>query len=198
MRLSIRGRKVREQLSGSDRADKAAGRTDQRSSYDSPLIEWAIDKPELKIGLGDSINYNGDADLVFSHLYGPLPPQLIGKPAIVNLYGNKKERAEQWVQAELIEVSKWGRGLTNTIYAVNHAAPELDLSDLTEEEFERGRGWMPVELPLRVLKHYSGVVWDGFMGRGTIGKVARDLGLSFVGIDRDPKRVALAMEYIAC
>lgn len=166
------------------------------------MIEWLIDKPNLKIGLGDSINYGGDADLVFSHLYGPIPPQLIGKPAIVNLFGNKKERAEQWVDAELHEVSKWASGLTNTIYVANIVRPSLDLTDLIEDKFEPGRGWFPEELVNRLLLNISlpdnVTVFDGFMGRGTVGKVALERGMKFVGIDRDPKRVALAMEYLGC
>lgn len=41
-------------------------------------------------------------------------------------------------------------------------------------------------------------VFDGFMGRGTVGKVARELKLNFVGIDRDHGRIAIAREYLGC
>lgn len=172
------------------------------------MIEWVVDQPGIRLGLGDSVGYDGDADLVFSHLYGPLPPQLVGKPAIINVFGNKKAKAEEWCGAPLVEVSKWGRGLTNTIYFANiEPLTRCDLTDLVEDEVEPGRGWFPEELCERLLnllgayedtRDMSGVVFDGFMGRGTTGRVARKLGLDFVGIDRDPDRVMLAAEYLGC
>lgn len=152
------------------------------------------------MGLGDSVDYLGDADLVFSHLYGPLPPQLIGKPAIINVFGNKREKAEEWCGAALHEVSKWGNGLTNTIYVANRTVPNVDLSAFVEDEFEPGRGWFPEEM-VRLLFTWSQIftddtVFDGFMGRGTVGKIALDVGFRFVGIDRDPARVDIAREYL--
>lgn len=139
---------------------------------------------------------------MFSHLYGPLPKQLVGKPAIVNLYGNKKAKAEEWCGAELFEVSKWAKGLTNTIYVTNLALPPLDLTHLVEDEFAPGRGWFPTELVFRLLSEFGPVstdtVFDGFMGRGTVGKVARELGMGFVGVDRDPERIQIAREYLGC
>lgn len=163
-----------------------------------------VDQPGLRLGLGDSVNYTGDADLVFSHLYGPLPHQLVGKPAIVNVFGNKREAAERWCGAELHEVSKWGRGLTNTVYAANVALAEpCGLTDLEEDEFAPGRGWFPEALVNRLLCYVPFpkgeiTVFDGFMGRGTVGKVARQRVMSFVGIDRDPARVVIAKEYLGC
>jgi len=144
---------------------------------------------------------------VFSHLYGPLPKQLIGKPAIINLYGNKREKAEEWCGASLTEVSKWAKGLTNTVYVANWSSTPLDLTSFIEDEFAPGRGWFPeamvytllaeVLAPLRLAAR-PGVVFDGFMGRGTVGKVASALGLGFVGIDRDPERIGIAREYLGC
>lgn len=158
-----------------------------------------VDQPGLRLGLGDSANYDGDADLVFTHIYGPLPKQLIGKPAIINVYGNKRAKAEAWCGTELREVSKWGRGLTNTLYS--NFDPNFDVSDLVEEEFAPGRGWMPLELPARILQPFTAGMFsicDPFMGRGTIGKACKINGLGYVGIDRDPDRVALAREYLGC
>lgn len=168
------------------------------------MINWAVDEPGLRLGCGNSVNYDGDADLVFSHLYGPLPRQLVGKPAIINVFGNKKAMAEVWCGAELHEVSKWAKGLTNTIYVANmDFVPQHDLRPLIEDEFEPGRGWFPEELCEQLLTgqpalRTGGVVFDGFMGRATVGKVARALGLSFVGIDINPERVAIAKEYLEC
>jgi hypothetical protein len=170
------------------------------------MIEWVVDQPGIRLGLGDSVEYDGDADLVFSHLYGPLPPQLVGKPAIINVYGNKREAAERWCGASLHEMGKWGRGLTNTIYSANLPERATPIWELVEEEFAPGRGWFPLALPMTVfetLRLYThdvlrpGItVFDGFMGRGTVGKACQELGFGFVGIDRDPDRVALAAEYL--
>ena len=175
------------------------------------MIEWVVNKPGMRLGLGDSFDYTGDADLVFSHLYGPLPPQLIGKPAIINVCGDKKASAEKWCGAELHEVSKWARGGTNTIYVANMPVTALEcwwemgrgksLIDLVEDELSPGRGWFPEELVRRLLMAWGGgilpvTVFDGFMGRGTVGKIARELKLNFVGIDRNPDRIAIAREYL--
>ncbi len=158
----------------------------------------------MRLGLGESVNYEGDADLVFSHLYGPLPKQLIGKPAIVNVYGNKKAKAEEWCGSELHEMGKWGKGHTNTIYSANLPRLAAPIWDFVEEEFAPNRGWMPLQLPATVLEtlklcnaiHDVRVVFDGFMGRATIGKASRYAGLDFVGIDRDPDRIAIARDYL--
>jgi hypothetical protein len=165
------------------------------------MIEWVVDKPGIKLGLGDSVEYTGDADLVFTHIYGPLPKQLIGKPAIINVYGNRKAKAEQWCGAELHEVSKWARGLTNTIYVANIPRPEIDLTALVEDELRPGRGWFPEILAAwmiylcRDAVPMNGIVFDGFMGRGTVARGVT-YGQTFVGIDRDPERIAIAREYL--
>lgn len=203
MRVPLRGRKVRSTVSGADSFGEVAGQDQGSARDDSPLIEWIVDRPGLRLGLGDSVNYMGDADLVFSHLYGPLPPQLIGKPAIVNLFGNKKARGEEWCGAELHKVSKWATGLTNTIFVANLEPRALDLEDMIEDEFARGRGWFPLGLCERLLGEYAEphmTVFDGFMGRGTVGKacIHAALELNFVGIDRDPARVVIAREYLGC
>lgn len=124
--------------------------------------------------------------------------------------GNKKAKAEEWCGAELHEVSKWARGGTNTIYAANFPGGmhRFGLTDLVEDEFAPGRGWFPLALPeffINLLKGISDygfdrdlTVFDGFMGRGTVGKACRNHGQNFVGIDRNPARVAIAREYLGC
>lgn len=145
---------------------------------------------------------------MFSHLYGPLPKQLIGKPAIVNVFGNKKAKAEEWCGAQLHEVSKWARGLTNTIYTANFMFDDdmrTAIERCIEDEFAPGRGWFPLELPDLLMiefmrqREVRGItVFDGFMGRGTVGKSARELQCEFIGIDRNPDRVQIAREYLGC
>ena len=141
---------------------------------------------------------------MFTHVYGPLPKQLIDKALLINVFGNKKAKAEEWCGTELHEVGKWGRGLTNTIYEAGFTVRRIPLEDLVEEEFAPGRGWMPLELPKRLLSitvpwlgHGKRItVFDGFMGRATIGRAAVELGMNYVGIDRDSARVAIAREYL--
>lgn len=198
MGASVRGRKVRSEVCRADSAGNAAGEDSGAAGNDSPLIEWVVDRTGLRLGLGDSVNYTGQADLVFTHPYGPLPPQLVGRPMIINLYGDKRAAAERWCGAQLHEISKWGRGLTNTVYSANgvmHVA-RRDLTDLVEDDI----GWFPEELVRRLLTRNvagsSRTVFDGFMGRGTVGKIAREYGWDFVGIDKSAERVALTREYL--
>lgn len=178
------------------------------------MIDWIVDKPGMRLGLGDSVDYEGDADLVFSHLYGPLPRQLRGKPAIVNVYGGREDSVRRWTDAAwLTKIGTWGLGGTNTIYAANihdaRCVEPASIRDLIEEEFAPRRGWFPPELVRTLLVSLAPwnivrmekraiTVFDGFMGRGTVGKVALDLGMNFVGIDRDPARLKIAREYLGC
>lgn len=153
----------------------------------------------VTVSLGDGSKSTATADLVFTDLYGPLPAQLIGRPAIINMFGNRKIRAEGWIDASLHEISRWGRALRNTVYVANLDPARIDLTDLIEDEETPNNGFMPIELPLRLLSHYalpSITVWDGFMGRGTIGKACVELGMNYIGIDNDPKRVATARAYL--
>lgn len=158
-------------------------------------IEWVVDEPGMKLGLGDSSEYDGDADLVFTNPYAPLPQTLIGKPSIINIYF-KNAAVQKWCGGrQLYKVSKWSRNNMNTIYVANYEpVPRIDLTGLVEVP----PGWFPEELVSRMLDFFPNVktVWDGFMGRGTVGKVARERGMSFVGIDIKPDRVELARAYL--
>lgn len=154
---------------------------------------------------GDATAWNGPRpDLVFTHPYAPLPEAVRGVPAIVNLYEGRVRRqadAERWVSAPLVRFGSWGRGLHNTVYLAGLPIKDVDIGDLVEEEFAPGRGWMPLDLPLRLLRAYacSGItVWDGFCGRGTIGKACKMLNMNYVGIDVDPERIAIARKYLGC
>lgn len=154
-----------------------------------------------ELSCGDASQWKGsNVDLVFTHPYAPLPKQLRGKPAIINLFGDKKTIGERWVGSELHFISKWGKDLMNTIYVANLEPQMIYLKDLHEDNtgLKRG-GWFPLELPLRLLQAYGKpkmVVWDGFMGRGTVGKACQYYNLSYIGIDKDPERVRIAKEYL--
>lgn len=145
-------------------------------------------------------------DLVLTNPYGHLPKCLLGLPSIISLYmarnDDRQKQAEAWLGgAELKSISKWGKGLTNEVFVAHLPLAELDLTDLVEDH-ERApahEGWFPLELPLRLLVEYARpglTIWDGFMGRGTVGKACKLFDLGFVGIDKEAWRVALAKEYI--
>jgi hypothetical protein len=114
-------------------------------------------------------------------------------------FSSRKARCEEYVRSELVEVSTWGRDRSCMIWVANAPLIKVDVSDLIEEEEIPGRGWFPLELPLRLLRAYverPAIVCDPFMGRGTVGKAARMLGHRFIGIDHNPDRIAKAKEYI--
>lgn len=151
---------------------------------------------------GDASKWVGnDVDLVFTHPYAMIPRTLWSKPMIINLFGNKKGVCEKWIGGrKLTKLSTWGKDQMNTIYVVNLEPVNIDLTDLKEDntDLEKG-GWFPLELPMRLLKLYGQegyTVWDGFMGRGTVGKACKSLGMSYIGIDRDVNRIMYAQYYL--
>lgn len=150
---------------------------------------------------GNAADWRGRADLVLTNPYARLPGCLHGVPTLISNFTERKVHCEAWVGAPLHEIGAWGRGLRNRIWSANLDPVRMDLTDLEEEEFAPGRGWFPLDLPRRLLAVYGrpGItVWDGFCGRGTVGKACLEMGMSFVGIDRDPERVNLAKAYIGC
>jgi hypothetical protein len=150
---------------------------------------------------GNASEWHGHADMVLTNPYAPLPQCLRGVPAIVTDFGWREERVRGFVGARLTAIGSWSRAGRNTVWVANMTGKPVDLSDLVEEEFAPGRGWFPLYLPRRLLAAYGrpGItVWDGFCGRGTVGKACVEMGMSFIGIDRDPERVKLAKAYLGC
>lgn len=154
----------------------------------------------IELICGDARDWRGRADLVFTHLYAPLPSCLIDRPAIINLYGNKKNIAEEWIDGKLYEIGRWGRGEANHVYVSRTLNRDpLELRGYLEDEYAGVTEWMPLPLCVKLLEHFArpGItVWDGFMGRGTIGKAAKLLDMNYIGIDIKPERVALARRYL--
>jgi hypothetical protein len=164
---------------------------------------------DCRLIVGEASAFAGAADFVFTHPYAPLPPQLCGLPAVLNLYAPpevaeaREEQLMEWIDAPVIApLGRWGRGGNNAVYVANLPPRAVELADLVEDEFEPGRGWFPLALPERLLDLYAdhlpagSVVWDGFCGRATVGKAALARGLRYIGIDRDAARIALARTYL--
>lgn len=145
---------------------------------------------------GDSSQDTHYADLVCSNVYGPLPLHLRLVPMLVSSFSERQAQLEHWTGVDLHLVSRWNRG-RESVWAGNVAElHHVDLEDLLPEP----PAWYPLELPLRLLARYGwpgAVVWDGFCGRGTVGRAAIGLGMHYVGIDRRADRIELARAYLA-
>lgn len=145
----------------------------------------------ISLLVGDGNKWQGEADVVFTQPYWEIPECLRSKPQILNSSG--KVRGTQ--------IGKWG--VSNTVHILNLPWRSVELSDLKEDGEDRGCGFMPLELPLRLFDLYADIikpgmtVWDGFCGRATIGKAAQMRGLNYIGIDIDPRRIAAAKAFIA-
>lgn len=142
---------------------------------------------------GDSTTYTGDADFVFTNPYDYLPKQLRKKPMLICDFADRHAVAEERCGTKLRPISSWYGG-QNMIWAGNTNNVPVDLTDLNPED-----GFFPIELVKRLLDVYvinHETVWDGFMGRGTVGRVCRDAHMNFIGIDRDIKRVEMAVKYV--
>jgi hypothetical protein len=161
----------------------------------------------IEVNQGDASQWlGGPVHLVLTHPYASLPPSVCGIPAVLNLYERDEWRqpiAEKWASAILQRLGVWGAGRTNTVYVAHLPVRKVVIDDLVEDGFIEGVGGpFPIELPLRILHAYSDLirpgmtVWDGFCGRGTVGKACARLGLNYVGLDIDAGRVALARQYI--
>lgn len=157
---------------------------------------------------GNASQWSGPkVDLVFTNPYAPLPKALHGLPSIISLFegrDNRRGLGESWTGTRLTAVARWGKGGSNTIYVGNLPPRQIVCDDLIEDSFGPGKGWMPLALPLRLLDLWSdlikpsAVVWDGFCGRGTIGRAALMHGYSYIGVDIDQQRVAMAKDYLFC
>lgn len=147
----------------------------------------------------DAKDFTGKADLVLTNPYGPLPKGVMGKPCLISNFTDRKTRCEDWAKCELKEISRWGSRGNCTVWVGNDHVIEMDLTDLVEVEDTPGHGWFPLGLPAALLGAYAkpGItVIDPYMGRGTVGRVCKILGLNFIGLDINPDRVEMARDYI--
>jgi hypothetical protein len=160
--------------------------------------------PRHELICADSSAWVGEADVVFTHPYAPIPACLRDKPMILNLYerdGSRQALAEGWIGGRRLHpIGRWGNGLTNRVYVTGLPVAPIRIWDLVEDP----PIFMPLELPLRLLGFYDDLiqpgmtVWDGFCARATIGLACENLGLGYVGIDHDPSMIGLAREYLGC
>lgn len=162
-------------------------------------------------GTADTIEiYQGEAkewadpavDLILTNPYGPIHPALYGRPMIVHQWVHRKADLQRWVGNVLGEpILLWNRG-REAFWAANFEVPQRILRVVQEAFYDvtpEPGGWWPLELPVAILSCYGkkgGVLWDGFMGRGTCGHAARMVGMHYVGVERLSLHIRKAIEYL--
>jgi len=145
---------------------------------------------------GDSTKYtNIGANFVLTNPYAVIPHHLRSCPMLVCDFVEREALAEQRCGSKLELVSKWHLGKA-AIWVGNAPNMKVDLSDLVSEGI-----FFPEALPARLLAAYikifpKMVVWDGFMGRGTVGRVCRRRNIPFIGIEKDGLLANQAYQYV--
>ena len=99
---------------------------------------------------------------------------------------------------------------TELIFWLTKDAVQPNFNRSTELEF-KGEVWrfmaennpnhpapFPTDLPMNILKNIKGdiTVLDPYMGSGTVGLVCKQLGLKFIGIEKDPNYFEIAKNRI--
>lgn len=123
-------------------------------------------------------------DIILRHLAIGTPMVLMGRPGkqLSHLPGVKSIGELAWKQKHVLYASM-----------VPEINIQLDRYECVEPCF-----W-PLSFCVDVLEQASSpgeLILDPYMGRGTVGRAARQLGRRFIGIDKNPKRVKMAEEYI--
>ncbi len=160
-----------------------------------------VQTPEITIYQGLAADWTpaeGErVDVVVTNPYGYLPVSLERMPMLIHQWIHRKAQAELWARTPLPHlVSLWNRGReafwTNTLWP---GSPVVDLSIYVPEP----EGWYPEDLVRALLGAFvqpGQTVFDGFMGRGTVAKIAREMGVNYIGVEQLPRHVALAREYL--
>jgi hypothetical protein len=152
---------------------------------------------QVSLVLGKAEEWRGHecVDLVLTNPYGALPTSLRSTPMLIHQWVHRKSEAEAWCGNKLTLVGAWNDE-REAFWCANMPAIPVDLSDLRPEP----GGWYPPDLVRRLLAVYGQpgmTVWDGFMGRGTVGRVAREMGMAYIGVEELPEHMRLAVEYLA-
>lgn len=162
--------------------------------------------PKTVIIHGDSTQWDSSVpiDFVLTTIQAPLPKALLDVPMIVHLgyyhrsNDDRRHRLQEWMDGRDIgsPFATWNGGKED-FYGFNLAyRPYFEANDLTPTK----EGWFPEAVVERIFDAYplgrGAVVWDGFMGRGTVGKIARQRGYHFVGIEYDRPTLDAALSYL--
>lgn len=142
----------------------------------------------------DSYETAEHVDLIFTQVYAELlikrhlgiltPMVLMGRP------GKELYR----LSSMLHPVGKMFVPKVHYLYTYMLGDLDIRLADYAPEN-----GFWPLDFCVDVLDQTTepgDLVLDPFMGRGTVGRAAKQLGRRFIGIDKNPERVKMAEEYI--
>jgi hypothetical protein len=144
--------------------------------------------------VGRAEDFEGDADLILSNIYGPLPSHLRNKPMLIANFVKRHALCEEWCGVKLNLVSLWEDGRC-AVWAGNTKVKSVDLTSCRSEDI-----YFPLSLPLALLRKYGKkgmTVWDGFCGRGTVGKACQELGINFIGGDIDEQQIEISKKYLS-
>jgi hypothetical protein len=163
------------------------------------MIERVYSRDGITIYQGDADEWPGDEkiDLVLTNPYGPMPARLRETPMILHQWGYRKHEAERLAGipiGSLQLIGTWNSD-RESFWAANMEARAVDLQRFKPV----AGGWYPEELPRILLRAFAckgWTIWDGFMGRGTVGKAARELGMKYVGVEQRQAHVDLALDYL--
>lgn len=162
------------------------------------MMRPVVSTESVTLYLGDAENWPGvePIDLVFTNPYGPLPLGLRDHPMVIHQWAHRKRQAEAWTRNRLTHVvGSWNRK-KEVFWSANI---DQKITVNIEEFVPEQPGWYPEEMAERLLKVFGRpgyTIWDGFMGRGTVGKIARKLGMKYVGVEQLPEHLTLAREYL--
>lgn len=147
---------------------------------------------------------DGERLLIVTDPQGPLPRWAVGRPALV-LATRRRDYAEIARHCGvpvgfLRPYATYNQG-HETVYSIGDVgakvAERMDLSRFVPDP----PGWYPYGFALDLLRPVitpRTVVWDGFMGRGTIGRAVLALGAArYIGNELNPATLALARDYLA-
>ncbi len=156
--------------------------------------------------------YRGEAEyghrpdgevFVLTNPYGPVPSWIAHVPGMVHQWVHRKPDLAQWLPHGL---ELWLTGLWNdrreAFWSFNRVLPAW--VEISEFKPEPG-GWYPEAMVDHILATVLPVsadiaatitIWDGFAGRGTVGKVALARGFKYVGIERHEPHIEMAKEFL--
>lgn len=135
-------------------------------------------------------------DLVFTNPYGALPESLQMHPMVIHQWIHRRHQAEKWCGNKLVHcVGAWNKGKEAFWTANMDQRVFVPISEFVPEP----EGWYPEAMVARLLKTFGRpgyTIWDGFMGRGTVGKIAIELGMNYVAVEELDAHIAIAREYL--
>jgi hypothetical protein len=160
-------------------------------------VKRIVQTADITIYQGEAAHWSGleTVDLVLTNPYGFLPLGLASYPMVIHQWVHRRQEAEIWCYNELRHCVGMWNDSREAFWSAH--LPEITV-DVCGFRPEPG-GWYPEDMVRRLLMAYATegqTIWDGFMGRGTVAKIARELGLKYIGVERLSAHIEIAREYL--